>query len=378
MPLEAATYIHQLVSTNPVGAVDIKAQGDDHLRLLKSTLQATFPNITGAVTVTHAQINTVAGIGITGFGNPSGTIGLAANNGVATTVLRSDATHALDQSIAPTWTATHRFKSAAVEKARFIAAAGTNLAVYNGFYRTDDATRRGYIGYGGNNNNTLEVINEEANGTLRLGTTGAGSSIDLRLDGSVLATLLAAGFNTTVLNNVIKDNEAITMRGANSYISWRDNSGATRYGYAQMVSATGELAVVCEGAGAGAHITLTPGANAKLNYRTQEVGWRDLPYGSSFSSSSGSADSFRGQLFGYSGVGGHTLTIDDTITGNGIAIFVNAGSGNLSVAPGAGDALNWFTGAGIVAGTRTLVPGGVISIYRQGANNFWCWGTGIL
>lgn len=43
------------------------------------------------------------------FANPSGLIGLSAVNGVATTATRSDATHALDQSIAPTWTGLHTY-----------------------------------------------------------------------------------------------------------------------------------------------------------------------------------------------------------------------------------------------------------------------------
>jgi hypothetical protein len=41
--------------------------------------------------------------------NPTGTIGLAAVNGVATTYIRSDGAPALSQAIAPTWTATHRW-----------------------------------------------------------------------------------------------------------------------------------------------------------------------------------------------------------------------------------------------------------------------------
>jgi hypothetical protein len=43
------------------------------------------------------------------FANPSGLIGLAAVNGSAGTPLRSDARHAIDQGIAPTWTANHRW-----------------------------------------------------------------------------------------------------------------------------------------------------------------------------------------------------------------------------------------------------------------------------
>lgn len=63
MGLEAATTINQLVVTNPVGT-DNRSQGDDHIRLIKSALIGTFPNITGPVTVTQAQLNAVAGAGV--------------------------------------------------------------------------------------------------------------------------------------------------------------------------------------------------------------------------------------------------------------------------------------------------------------------------
>ena len=43
MALETATFLSQLVTSNPTGS-DFQSQGDDHLRLLKSVLQATFPN----------------------------------------------------------------------------------------------------------------------------------------------------------------------------------------------------------------------------------------------------------------------------------------------------------------------------------------------
>lgn len=56
MPLETASYIHQLDAANPLGSDPI-ASGDDHLRLVKSAVKATFPNITGPVTVTQDQIN---------------------------------------------------------------------------------------------------------------------------------------------------------------------------------------------------------------------------------------------------------------------------------------------------------------------------------
>ena len=61
MGLETGTYISDLVATNPV-AGDPKSQGDDHLRLLKSTVKATFPNVSDAVTPTHTELNYVDGV----------------------------------------------------------------------------------------------------------------------------------------------------------------------------------------------------------------------------------------------------------------------------------------------------------------------------
>ena len=48
MALEAGTYVNDLVTTNPVGAADFVSAGDDHLRLVKSVLKATFPNASRA------------------------------------------------------------------------------------------------------------------------------------------------------------------------------------------------------------------------------------------------------------------------------------------------------------------------------------------
>ena len=47
MALESATFLSGLVATNPTGS-DVKGQGDDHIRLIKAVLVATFPNATRA------------------------------------------------------------------------------------------------------------------------------------------------------------------------------------------------------------------------------------------------------------------------------------------------------------------------------------------
>lgn len=56
MPIESATYVTSLVAANPT-ATDDRSQGDDHVRLIKSCLLATFPNLTGAMTATHTVLN---------------------------------------------------------------------------------------------------------------------------------------------------------------------------------------------------------------------------------------------------------------------------------------------------------------------------------
>ena len=56
MALESSTYINGLVATNPTGSDNI-SQGDNHIRLIKETVKATFPNIAGAVSGTHTAIN---------------------------------------------------------------------------------------------------------------------------------------------------------------------------------------------------------------------------------------------------------------------------------------------------------------------------------
>lgn len=59
MTVESATYISQLSPTLPADGDDIP-EGDNHIRLLKSVLQAQFTGLgTTAVSVTAAQINDV-------------------------------------------------------------------------------------------------------------------------------------------------------------------------------------------------------------------------------------------------------------------------------------------------------------------------------
>lgn len=74
--------------------------------------------------------------GATDFDTPTGSVGLSATAGVATSAIRSDANLAIDQSIAPTWTGIHIFNAAAKFSNGTVSAPGvtfasdTNLGLY--------------------------------------------------------------------------------------------------------------------------------------------------------------------------------------------------------------------------------------------------------
>lgn len=63
MGIEVATFISELVVTNPVGAVDDYATADDHLRLIKAVLQGQFPNFTAlAMDASVVELNLLVGL----------------------------------------------------------------------------------------------------------------------------------------------------------------------------------------------------------------------------------------------------------------------------------------------------------------------------
>ena len=82
MALENGTYVNSLVTSNPASTDGI-AQADDHIRLIKSVLKNTFPNITGAVTVTQANLNGTTSI-------PSSLTDLSITDGSANQVLQTN------------------------------------------------------------------------------------------------------------------------------------------------------------------------------------------------------------------------------------------------------------------------------------------------
>ena len=81
MAKETATYISQLVATNPV-ASDSVSVGDDHLRMLKTVLKTQFSGLTGttAISSSEAELNLLDGL--TSVGDASGP-GSSVDNAIA-------------------------------------------------------------------------------------------------------------------------------------------------------------------------------------------------------------------------------------------------------------------------------------------------------
>ena len=62
MPIESASFVSQLTSTNPV-AGDNYSDTDDHLRMIKACIRATWPNMTAiACTPTTVEFNYLTGL----------------------------------------------------------------------------------------------------------------------------------------------------------------------------------------------------------------------------------------------------------------------------------------------------------------------------
>lgn len=66
MALESAFYITDLNVSNPL-STDTVSQADDHLRLIKSVLKSTFPNLNAPVTATPDQLNSAVPVGFIGM-----------------------------------------------------------------------------------------------------------------------------------------------------------------------------------------------------------------------------------------------------------------------------------------------------------------------
>lgn len=120
-----------LAATDTLLAALGKIQGQINNRILLSSTLAGY--VVGANTALAASDTILAAFGkVQGQinarvgANPTGTAGLTAVNGVATTYMRSDAAPAINQAITPTWTGEHRFTFSSTQSAPTVQLSAVN------------------------------------------------------------------------------------------------------------------------------------------------------------------------------------------------------------------------------------------------------------
>lgn len=238
MGLEAATYISQLIATNPLGSDD-RSTADDHIRLVKAVLKSTFPNITGAMNATQAELNALAGSGVTAADaiklhavtasatelnllvGKSGTVWTSANDGAGST-LDADL---LDGQQGSYYTNVANFTGTTIP-AGFIgdtshgARGGASLhsvatTSVSGFMSAADKAKLDGIAAGAQGNPTASQILSAL-----LGVDGSGSLLDADTVDGLQATALLARANHTGTQSV----STITGLGALAVLNTVNNS----------------------------------------------------------------------------------------------------------------------------------------------------------
>lgn len=374
MGLETGTYISDLVATNPAGT-DVKSQGDDHIRLLKSTVKATFPNINGPVTVTPAELNLLGGtVGTTGTGalvrgtSPSlGTpqITGAVFLGTVTFPAASIADAALSSNVplkngANVFTAAQQFTTLEVGHASDttlsrvaagrVAVEGDELARLGSI---NTFTARQIMGAAGGHF-VLDLFNTAADAAtgryvFQISDTGGTFFFRTMTDaGAAVRHLLSAKRTGTEVDYV-------ALHGpANDEVLKTQASGTAP-------ATTGVLIKHSDGNQYDAGLNVMPllTVNAALTFAREHVG----------------------KLVRHNEATARTWTTpassDTTVPVGALINLLNNGTGAITLSPGSGAALARYDGAGAAdTGSHTLAQGGVASLYRADASSWWLWGNG--
>lgn len=189
-----------VTGTLPVanGGTNLTASADDSTMVGNGTtwVSTAIPNCVDT-TGNHLNYTTATNLfscgtsgpgGITGLANPTGTIGLTAVNGVATTAMRSDGAPPLSQGIAPTWTAQHIFTLSGAARAN----AAVKLVADTPFFRiteTDQAADSQDWGIG------------PSAGNLRLGSMADADTSILNAGQALSLTRTGASITSVSLGN---------------------------------------------------------------------------------------------------------------------------------------------------------------------------------
>lgn len=310
----------------------------DVLTLTAAAVTIASPTVIGSATGGAQGAGTINATGVYDDGvllanqtgaNPTGSVGLSAVNGVATTFMRSDGAPALSVSIVPTWTGEHKF-SGTLTGDSYTSMSGISLSKSGG---TDPV-------------------------------------IWFRNSGAAAAQKNWAMFaNTASFNFVIYDDSGLNQRdilavgrsaGAITSLAFGNTTNNPTYSFL----GTGASAF-------GGDVTFTVGSS-------RGVGYRGMP-SRTITTSDSTAATDNGRSILFTGAGSQTFTVDsDFGAAENICVVLNGGTGALSIAESLSGTMTWLNGGGSLStGTRTLAIGGIATIWMVDANNAYIWGVGL-
>jgi hypothetical protein len=389
MGLEVATYINGLVITNPVGASDPKSQGDDHLRLLKSTIKNTFPNLTGAMTADQTELNLLDGI--TGFTGTGATLVKSAGPTITGTL--AGASQTLSGTLDVTGTLTASGKLIVGDAIKVQGAYDTPLTGVHTFLDVVSATtaRLGGITTGGSPapliswSSTFEIWTDASTPAVRAMFSGAeidltATLLDFNGAVDISGALVVGGAATLATNSLIEGAGGNTAslylqhnaNASSGFLFQQDSSNHAyiwNYENANLVLATNNATV----------LTFAPGgAITTANTDAGEVGFKGTPQNAQAGNYTLVLTDAGKVIYKASGGAGETITIP----ANGSVAFpvgtiiriVNNGGGSLTIAITT-DTLS-LAGAG-TTGSRTLSDHGVAIIEKVATTEWFISGSGV-
>lgn len=193
--------------------------------------------VTGNTSVTLPTSGTLATTAQLPAGaNPTASVGLTAVNGAATTFMRSDGAPALDQGIAPTWTAAHRFNQAVGIGASNSSSTGSMLVVAGAQFNSLLVRSTGSSGGVGSSDIYLGSASSDSSGgsigydhtTNRL-SFGASGAVKVTVDGATGS--MGVGVSAPVARLHVNVNTSpgsiSAVSSAVLHLSGADASGAT-------------------------------------------------------------------------------------------------------------------------------------------------------
>jgi hypothetical protein len=169
----------------------------------------------------------------TAFANPTGTVGLAAVNGVATTALRSDGAPALSQAIAPTWTAQHIFSLVGSGTA-YPVSIRNNLPGWSLREADAAASNQDWVFFASGEQLAFQVTDSAGTGNSWLTVDRTGTTVDTVTFPGGVVTLSAVA--TTALPN-------ITLTNTNPVFQVFESDAAANNGRWQMVASAAVLSL---------------------------------------------------------------------------------------------------------------------------------------